>query len=325
MKKLKYLLLLLLFIPFLVKAELKDVEIKKIELVNKSPLVTELEPASFNDLELSVKLKFTSKDEFARYQLTIKNNSNKDYEIDNSSTYNEGDFIKYEYILNENEKVLKANSEITMSVMITYYKELSTDKFENRKYIEDNNVSIELSNLGEEVIDNGVMRFATNPDTSTSDIIKIVVILAIMSAILVLVLKSKKGKVFIIIMMLLIPVMTYAIEKIKLDIATHVEIVDTKKFYIAEETINNSGNPVAGEAKEYSFEEGMTLDEWVHSVYNVDNYDFSYEITTCIPNERFLYPDETGVKNTDIISLGADHILIENNVYVTGLGSGCIA
>ena len=60
MNKIKY-LLLLLFVPFLVNAQVKDVEIKSIELVDKSDEVVELEETSFKELKLNFKLKFLQK------------------------------------------------------------------------------------------------------------------------------------------------------------------------------------------------------------------------------------------------------------------------
>ena len=149
-----------------------------------------------------------------------------------------------------------------MVVVITYVKDIDNDKFVNGKYSENNSVAIELSNESEDVIDNGVMRFTTNPETSTSDLIKIVVIIAIMSAILALVVKSKKGKVFIIIMMLMIPVMVLALEKIRIEVDTYVEIDRNRVFVIKTYICENAGE------FEYNYLDGMTFAEFK----NTDNY-----------------------------------------------------
>ena len=317
MNKIKY-LLLLLFVPFLVNAQVKDVEIKSIELVDKSDEVVELEETSFKELKLNFKLKFFTKDQFARYQLVLKNNGENDYEIDNSTAYNDGDFIRYEYLVNGTDKILKANSEMSINIIITYYKDLDISKFKNGKYIEESVISLELPNK-EEVIDRPVMKFVNNPNTSNSDIIMIVVVLGIMSILLALFVKSKKGKVFIIMMMLLIPITAYALDKIKIEVETYIEIEEpknTKKFSIAERLEDGSfSEPVI-----YEFEEGMTLEDWVNSSYNVDEYEFSYNIDICEYNKRYIFDDISKTDNHHNKSLANDHLIVENNIYYNGIG-----
>ena len=165
MKKL-IILLVILFIPFIVLAETKNVEIKNIKLLEKSDNVEELAEASFKDLKLNFSLKFTSKDDYAKYKIVLVNNSNKDYEIDNTSTFNEKKFIKYDYEVENNKKVLKAKEELTINILITYIKELEDSDFVDGFYKETNSVSLELVN-DNEVIDNPVIKMVTNPNTST--------------------------------------------------------------------------------------------------------------------------------------------------------------
>ena len=96
MKKIKCLLLVILFIPFIVLAETKNVEIKNISnYVDKSDTAEELEKPSIEGLKLGFKLEFTKQDDFIKYKFIIKNNTDKDYEIDDSSTFNEKKFIRY--------------------------------------------------------------------------------------------------------------------------------------------------------------------------------------------------------------------------------------
>ena len=326
MKKLKYLLLLLLAIPFLVQAETKNVEITKVELVEKSDDVEELEEASFEGVKLNFYIKFINKDDFAKYKVVIKNNSNKDYEIDNSSIFNDKDFIKYEYELDSEDKVLKAKEEIVVYITITYYKEIDTSKFVDGKYIEKNNVSIEFtSNQEDEVIEEPIMRFATNPDTSTSDIIKIVVVLAIMSIVLAIVVNSKKGKVFLIALLLIIPLTAYALEKINLEVETYVMIeepVETKVFYIAPDNIRNTEE--VKDKVEYSFVEGMTWEDWLNSKYNVDKFNYVEGADFCATGDKYLIiKSKDGNNYTTKLVLKTETIIVDQ-IYFTGIGVQCI-
>ena len=147
MKYIKYLLITLLLVPFIVLAETKNVEIKSISnYVDKSDAVEELEKPNIEGLKLGFKLKFTKQDDFIKYKFIIKNNTDKDYEIDNSSTFNEKKFIRYDYEVENNAKVLKANEELSITVTITYVKELDDSEFENGVFTETNQVSLELVN-----------------------------------------------------------------------------------------------------------------------------------------------------------------------------------
>ncbi len=223
MKKIKCLLLVILFIPFIVLAEEKNVEIKSIELVEKSDTVEELEKAKFKDLKLNFNLKFNLLNDYAKYRIIIKNNTDKDYEIDNSDTFNEKKFIKYEYLMDDNNKILKANEEASIYIKITYEKELEDSNFSNGEYIENNKVSLELVN-GNEVLDNPVIKMVTNPNTSTGYIL-LVIFAIILSLLIIILIKNKKVKMYLLIVLLIIPLSVYALEKIRLEVETSVKII----------------------------------------------------------------------------------------------------
>ena len=224
MKYIKYLILLLLFIPFIVLAK-DDVEIKSITLLEKSEDVTEIENAKYEGLKINFSLRFKNKDDYAKYKVILKNNSDKDYEIDNQTTFNEGNFVKYEYLVDNDIKVLKNNEEITMYIVITYYKEVGANRFVNGVYSENNNASIELSNM---VIDEGeknVISFVTNPETSSNEMIILLVVSTIMCALIILIIKNTKIKMYMLIFVLLLtPILTYALEKLKIEVESYVEI-----------------------------------------------------------------------------------------------------
>ena len=295
------LLIILFFIPFIVLAK-EDVEIKSIMLLEKSEEVTELENAKYEGLKLNFSLKFVNKDDYAKYKVILKNNSDKDYEIDNQTTFNDGDFIKYEYIINNDLKVLKANEELTMYIVITYYKSLDNSKYINGIYSENNNVSIELSNdVNEEVIDTGeknVISFVTNPETSSNEMIILIIISTILCILIIILIKNTKIKMYMLtIVLLLTPIMVYGLEKIRIDVETYVEILKKETF-----TLRNKcyGHPVeeAGNWYEFTYDYyyGMTFDDFIesdlfnkHSEKEKNELLYSHEIRPYSTSDRIQY------------------------------------
>ena len=271
MKKFKKLLIIiLLLIPFIVLAENKDVEIKSIELVDKSEDVEELEKATFKDLKLNFSLKFTTKDDYAKYKIVLVNNSDKDYEIDNTSTFNEKKFIKYDYEVDNKDKILKSKDELTVNVIITYIKELEDSDFVDGFYKETNSVSLELVN-DNEVIDNPAIKMVTNPNTSTGYIL-LAIIAIILSLILILFIRNKRAKLFIIAILLTIPLTVYALEKIKIDVETYIEIEKVEKIETAFFRLDIV-NCTLLRREEIEYEVGMTWEKFINSSYfdRIDN------------------------------------------------------
>lgn len=211
--------ILLLFIPFIVLAETSNIEIKSIDLVDKSPNVTELDKVSFDNLKLKFNLSFTRLNDYAKYEIILKNNSSKDYEIDNTTVYNEGKYIKYEYLLTNNNKILKANEELTLYINITYDKEIDSSKFVDNKYTETSNVLLELTNDDKVTI--------VNPKTSTSWIIVIIITVFLLSILVIISIKNNKVREFYYVSLLLItmiPCLVFALEKLKIEIETQIVI-----------------------------------------------------------------------------------------------------
>ncbi len=325
MKKIIILLIILSF-PLIVFAK-SNVEITNITLLEEQTIdVEEIEPVKFKDLKLNFNLRFNALNGKAIYKLTVKNNTDKDYAIDDASTFNEGEFIRYDYSIDETSKILKANESTSIYIIITYFKELNEEQLINGKYTEKDSVAIEL--LNNSVIDNPSMRFTLNPNTSTSDIITIVIVLALMSLLLILVIKSnRKGKLFILILLSLIPVIAFALEKLSIEIETYVEInkaIETKIFYIAGYTDEYVDFMVDEESKkEYHFIEGMNFAEWLNSEYNTDNLSFTSGAGFCDLGDTFLAENIKALDNLTEPQLTHEAVIIEGNTYIKGTGLQC--
>jgi len=278
MKYIKYLLITLLLVPFIVLAETKNVEIKSISnYVDKSDNVEELEKPSIEGLKLGFKLKFTKQDDFIKYKFIIKNNTDKDYEIDNSSTFNEKKFIRYDYEVENNAKVLKANEELTVNITITYVKELDDSEFDNGVFTETNQVSLELVNDSNEIIDNPVIKMVTNPETSTGYIL-LAIIAIILSLVLILFISNKKAKLFLLTILLLIPITIYALERIKIDVETYVEIEKKYNFTIINKCSNDADDTEERNELSFEFMRGMNFNDYINSKYFEELSDLKKEM-----------------------------------------------
>ena len=319
MKYIKYLLITLLLVPFIVLAETKNVEIKSISnYVDKSDAAEELEKPNIEGLKLGFKLKFTKQDDFIKYKFIIKNNTDKDYEIDNSSTFNEKKFIRYDYEVENNAKVLKANEELSITVTITYVKELDDSEFYNGVFTETNQVSLELVNDSNEVIDNPIIKMATNPETSTGYIL-LAIIAIILSLALILFISNKKAKLFLLTILLLIPITIYALERIKIDVETYIEIRKVNTFKL------NISDCNGGQSKLIEYEQGMTWEEFINSSYfekldtELKNFiELRYISFSFIPNETIY----RGAINDPTDDTGDDSISDENGNKVLPSSEG---
>ena len=202
MKKIKYLLFTLLsfilIIPAVYAAE--DVKITSIKS----------EP-TYNGLEMNFDVAFKTKGDYAKYKVTVKNDSNKDYQISEDTSFNASDYITYKY---EVDGELKANSEKTFFVTITYNKEVDNSLVVEGKYNETNKAIVQLSD-------------EKNPNTSTSIPTIIIIAIALSGTILILLTLKKNNRTTIAILLLglfLIPVVAHAIETLKLTMNVKVEI-----------------------------------------------------------------------------------------------------
>ena len=219
-------LLFLLFIPFMVKAE-DLVKISKIELIEKTDTVDILEEPTFEGLNINVHLNFSKVGEIVKYKVTVKNNSKKDYEMENSTKFNDKEYIKYEIALDEKNTVIKAGEEKDITLTISYIKEVPEDAFVDGKVTEKNSSVIVLSNNDEE----------KNPYTKSG--IAIIIAIAVLALIITITLISKKKALLLLIIpVMLIPITIFALEKISINIKTDIVIdqYKTARAYFCDET-----------------------------------------------------------------------------------------
>ena len=262
MKKLVFLLLLLF--PFMVRA-VENVKITNIEQIEKSETVTVKTDPTFEGLKINFDFKFTNLNDFIKYKVTIKNEDNKDYEIESGVSFNEGEYIKYEFGMNGDSAIIKPGESKEMSLKITYVKEPSPEYFVDGSYVEQNSMTIDLSSSTEQKssVDPASQKQEDNPHTGATSVLIFITILLVSGVILTVAIR-KNDKVLMTLVLLLIPISIYAIEKITLEIETKIELVATEKTLKVVDYNCGFGEP---KTYEFTYKNGMT---W--GVFKDSNY-----------------------------------------------------
>ena len=247
----KYLLLLLLLlVPFMVHAK-DGLTVEKLEYVEKSELAEVLEDATFKDLSISINLRFHNLDDYVKYKITIKNDTNKDYDLNSEEKLT--DYIKMKFEgLEKDDEILKANSTKTFYLIIYYAVPVPKEEFKiGSTLVYEETKTIDFS--PKEV----------NPYTSTLPIMVISILVASGLTLTFFISKKKALKatmVVLIIATMFLPLRPTALEKITLDVNSKVEIKHPSFFFETSWPTHIN--------KEVLFDEGMTWQEFLDSEYN---------------------------------------------------------
>ena len=302
-KKVKLLLLSIIFlVPFMVFAESKventdhsgDVYIASSELIKLSDGVEEIEKPTLKDLNVKFNVKFSEVNQSIEYKLIIKNISNKDYNISTDNSFNKSDYITYNFKYDDGSDIIKAGSEEEMLVTIAYTKEVPSDKLTDGKFIEDNDMSLNLSNE------------ITNPTTILQRYGVNILLILITCIVAIYFLKTKNIKNSLKVLLLglmLIPLTARSLDSIKVTIDSHVEVEKSSEFcyytYIDEGIVNGTEflEIAPGVQALYKYRKGMTWEEYLNSDYNkiTDSTTISYD-NKKIEMKKYikkLYEEET--------------------------------
>ena len=230
-----------------------EVYISEVSLEEKSDDVIVNKRAIPDGLSIDVDVKLNNLGDFVKYKVVVKNTTNKDYKIDSKTKYGNSEYIKYEFSFTDNNEI-KAGQEKIMYVKISYNREIPESELVNGGFRETRSMDIAL-------VDNESI---VNPKTGRT-IISIIVILISASIIIYLFNynKSRSLMVFFMIFGLLVPSVVIAAEKIAITINSNIAISVKPQicFY--------SGK----EIKYYQYDDGMTLEDFFNSNYNVDGFE----------------------------------------------------
>lgn len=230
-KTIKLLMVLFMFmlIPNILKAA--EVSIENITLVDHSDLLSEKTPASANGLNVNFDVSFTNLDDFAKYKVIINNPTNTEYEVQQETDFTSSDHIVYTYSYEGDSKILKANSKLVMYITLTYKYEVQPNELTDGKFVEKNKLTVNLSNGTE------------NPKTADASTIVLfaLVLMFIGSVGLYKYTHRKEFLGTLVALAVLIPVYSYAAEKLKLNVETQITVEEKHNvFYYAYELVKTS-------------------------------------------------------------------------------------
>ena len=257
-KYLKYFLVLLLFVPFIVSAQ--NVSIKSVKMVEKKGYVEEISAPKFEGLKIDFDLKFQVIGDRITYLLEINNGDSEDYQLD-TKIDSGSKYIKYE--LDSENSIIKAGTTTKVYVIASYDKEVPSYLLTEEKYTESKNLKINL--IGDDILESASKKII-NPNTGGPIILFVGA--SILAFVCLVVLRNKLFKKYttmiIVLGVLLIPTTIMALKSITIDVNSKVE-VEPKK------TIEFTMIYDYPQFKTYTAYEGMTWEEWLNSNFNVDN------------------------------------------------------
>jgi len=251
MKKYYSLLFIILFslfvIPNVYAAD--NVSIESVTFDSKSETTEIVNEATFEGLAVKFDVKFTNLKDFVKYKVVINNKSNQDYEISENNNFGDNKFIVYEYSFDDNNRIAEKNKKTTMFITIKYNDLVPNELLVDGKYKEEKTLTISL----------GDRENILNPNTASS--IFIVLFLAFITVIISIALfKTNKTTLSIlVIILLLVPVTVFAIEKIEIKVDSKIEI-EVPRFCIEYVDKNKT--------EYYPYELGMTVKDYFDSSYN---------------------------------------------------------
>lgn len=252
MKK-KLLFLLLLVIPFMVNAESCDenkIKFESIKLVSMVGNAQEKSSATINGRKINLDLRMSKVGDSAVYSVLVKNESEDEYLLDESSLLEESDYISYSLEM-DSDNVLKPGEEKMVYLRVNYNKPVAASDFKNGVYQDNRNLVVNLST------DNEVVE--SNPATGKNLLILTLPFLILVGSTVLI--KNKKTKYMLLFVAFTLPFTVHAICNINLNVESDVTIVKTEQFRLRIVSCREWVNDV------FEFEEGMTVKEWIESSY----------------------------------------------------------
>ena len=335
-------MLFLMLIPFVVKAETCDVSNIKIDSVivkEKTDNVTEIEEPVIDGNTIKVNLKMLEVNDSIEYKLVLKNESSEDYELDKNSFNLDSDYIEYTLNTNDNNLIVKSGSSKEVYLKVQYKNEVPETSYTDGKYNDNENLTLNLSNAETNTI--------VNPKTGEINYILILIVVICIGIIAYLVIKKKKAINLIVILLgivIIIPTYINALCKVEINIESNVEIAqaseqNTSKYevgyllnggevlYTDEEaskythTVNTNCNIIYIGSTKYNScsnliqKDTITYEAWETvnlKAINVKYLDFDYKTCELRSDNSYLCPSGSAIGEATITNWYYDNLL---NMY----------
>lgn len=289
-----FLFSLVMFIPFLNAEE--TVKIKEITLNEKSDNAIEVANPMYEGFNINFNVKFNGIDDYIQYKVVIQNKDKEDYKIVNNNS-NISEFVEYSFIYDDNDDVIKANSEKIMYVKIKYTKEVPTERLTEGKYTEEKQISLTIKNDSTGKV--------VNPKTGVNQgVVSTLLVMTITGIVMLIIIDKKEAKVLVTIIgicLLSIPFVVNALKELVLKVDSKVEIEAGCNYKL----VTDKGSFVEGEdVKEVCFtpvDDGYQYD--IYSYDLINNFDTSESTLIMINPSIFrendylrIYEDDTKEK-----------------------------
>ena len=238
----KIVLILLLLIPFQIYAlddcTPREVTIKSVDILEKSDLVEEKSSPTIDKLNVGLDLSFVKVGDYINYGLIIKNNSNKEYKLNEDNLNINTDYLSYTITYEDGNNIIQPNSEKKVYLRVAYDNEVSNEKLENGFLNEEKKVNLNFSGEGNKLV---------NPPTGLL-ISFILLIVSIFLSIVVLFKNNKK--VISLFVLLLLPISTYAICTFNIEVTAKTTIDGRKAVFLTGSEVNVKMKRLAGDDAE---------------------------------------------------------------------------
>ena len=220
MKKLKNLIFVFIVMMFvsIINVDAAGVSIKSIRLIDHTGNATELSEPKINGLNINFDMAFGTQNDSATYEVILSNPTNKEYELNTDKKFGPSNYISYTYELKDKTNRIKANSDVTLNIIIKYEHTVPADKLVNGQYVESNDLGITLLN-------------EDNPNTFNNVLLLLIILIVLIGITLIMIKSKRKNQLIVLIALLLVPVTVFALEKLKLTVSTKIVVGDMYNIY----------------------------------------------------------------------------------------------
>ncbi|MBR4178765.1 MAG: BspA family leucine-rich repeat surface protein [Bacilli bacterium] len=267
-------MLFFMFLPLIYgeSCDVNKISIDSISIEEMTGSVSEKNNASINGNSINLDLSMSNVGDSITYRIVVKNDSNENFEIDETDLNTKSDYIKY-YFDNEDSVIVKAKSTKTISLKAEYENEVPTSLIQNDVYKEKEDFSFVISTL-------------TNPKTGDRAFMLICIIL-ILSIVAFLFLKNEKriSVLNILIILIIIPMAVYATCKVDVMIESNIEIKKIAEFDMGI-VVNNKMKAMASNGYFEPVDPGIALEGTIPNVgMNGMNKIGSFKRSETLPQE----------------------------------------
>ncbi len=242
----------------------KAISISSIKVKQKDESVTEINKATTRGNNINLNISMMNVGDSIEYEVIVKNQSNKDFELDKNSFNLGSKYMDYTITSPDNSNIVKAQSSKTVYLKVKYKTEVPASAFENGIFNDNLTMTVNLSN------GSNTPNKIKNPNTGIQYYVLILILALVIGTIVFIILKQKKYSkliMLLIISVILIPTSIYALCKIEIKVNSTVKIIKESGTFCI------NFNRIENERLYFEYNKGDTLKNYYTNIINnIDNY-----------------------------------------------------